>query len=189
VLVAELQEWADRVNKYWSSKEVVANWGRVIHEGMIRVWEQTDGPCMFLLTLVQVLHQIKDATWLQTEGFSDPAYFLIYSAFTITSFSVLSPILASFSTIAHTSSPIPIFIMSSFWSFKWMRCHPSFLTLADVSHFPITLSPHVRKTWVCVVTAQFWEQSSSGSIGLVVGLYCGAGQGPVLGNYHFSGSN
>lgn len=67
---------SDRVNKHWSSKEVAANWSRVIHGGMICVWEQTDSPCMFLLTLVQILGQIKDATWLlQTECSSDQDIF------------------------------------------------------------------------------------------------------------------
>ena len=77
----------DRVNKHWSSKEVAANWSRVIHGGMICVWEQTDGPCMFLLTLVQILGQIKDATWLlQTECSSDQAYFLFSASSTFKSF-------------------------------------------------------------------------------------------------------
>lgn len=161
---------------------------------MICVWEQTDGPCMFLLTLVQVLGQIKDATWLlQTECSSDQAYFLFSASSTFKSFPVLSPLLASFPQIPPPPlSPIPIFIMSHFdlsFPSKQSRRHPSFLTLPDVSHIPITLSPHVRKTWVCVVSALLWERSSSGSIGLVVGSACRAGRGPLLGNDHFSGSN
>lgn len=185
---------SDRVNKHWSSKEVAANWSRVIHGGMICVWEQTDGPCMFLLTLVQIFGQIKDATWLlQTECSSDQTYFLSSASSTFKSFPVFSPLFASFPQIPPIPlSPILIFIMSSFnlsFSSKWIHRHPSFLTLPDVSHIPITLSPHVRKTWVCVVSAQLWEQSSSGSVGPVVGSACGADRGPLLGNDHFSGSN
>lgn len=106
----------DRVNKHWSSKEVAANWSRVIHGGMICVWEQTDGPCMFLLTLVQILGQIKDATWLlQTECSSDQAYFLFSASPTFKSFPVLSPLFASFPQSPPIPlSHIPIFIMSHF---------------------------------------------------------------------------
>ncbi len=107
---------SDRVNKHWSSKEVAANWSWVIHGGMICVWEQTDGPCMFLLTLVQILGRIKDATWLlQTECSSDQAYFPFSASSTFKSFPVLSPLLASFPQIPPLPlSPIPIFIMSYF---------------------------------------------------------------------------
>lgn len=64
---------------------------------MIGVWEQTDGPCMFLLTLVQILRQIKDATWLlQTQHSSNQAYFLFYAS-TFKSFLIPSPLHASFS--------------------------------------------------------------------------------------------
>lgn len=103
----------DRVNKHWSSKEVVANWSRVIHGGMICVWEQTDGPCMFLLTLVQILGQIKDATWLlQTECSSDQTYFFCSASSTFTSFPALSPLLASLPQIPPLPrSSIPIFIV------------------------------------------------------------------------------
>lgn len=161
---------------------------------MICVWEQTDGPCMFLLTPVQILGQIKDAIWLlQTQCSSDQAYFPFSASPTFKSFSVLSPLLASFPQLPPLPlSPNPIFIMSSFnlsFSSKWIHRHSYFLTLPDISHIPITLSPHVRKTWVCVVSAQLWEESSSGSIGLVVGSACGADRGPRLGNDHFSGSN
>lgn len=128
---------------------------------MICVWEQTDGPGMFLLTLVQILSQIKDATWLlQSKCSSDQAYFLFSASYTFKSFPVLSPLLASFPQKPPLPlSPIPIFIMYYFdlsFSSKWIHRHPFFLNLPDVSHIPITLLPHVRKTWVCVASAKIW---------------------------------
>lgn len=134
----------------------MANWSRVIHGGMICVWEQTDGPCMFLLTLIQILGQIKDATWLlQTESSSDRAYFPFSASSTFKSFPALSPLLASFPQIPPLLlSLVPIFILSYFgfsFSSKWIHRHLPFLNLPDVSHFPVALSPHVGKTWVCVV--------------------------------------
>lgn len=139
----------DRVNKHWSSKEVAANWSRVIHGGMICVWEQTDGPCMFLLTLVQILGQIKDATWL----LQTPQTRLIFSfCFYYLQIFFTSLCLFPANTTPSTfSCPCSIFPSPSF------HRYPSFLTLPDVSHIPITLSPHVRKTWVCVVSALLRE--------------------------------
>lgn len=129
---------------------------------MICVWEQTDGPSMFLLTPVQILSQIKDATWLlQTEYFLDQAYFLFSASSTFKSFPVLSPLVASFPQKPPPPLyPTPAFIMSHFdlsFSSKWIHRHPSSLNLPDVSRIPITLLPHVRKTWVCVASAKIWE--------------------------------
>ena len=155
---------------------------------------KTDGPCMFLLTLVQILGQIKDATWLQqTERSLDQPYFLFSASSTLRSFlcfhlsSLLSRKYRPFHFLLSPFSSCPTFDLS--FSSKRIHRHPSLLTLAGVSHIPITLSPHVRKTRVCVVSAQLWEKSSSGSAGLVVGSACGADRGPLLGNDHFSGSN
>jgi len=61
---------------------------------MICVWEQADGPCMFLLTLVQILGQIKDATWLQKNRVRRFSLFCFYK-----SYPVLSPLFASFPQI------------------------------------------------------------------------------------------
>lgn len=94
---------------------------------MICVWEQTDGPCMFLLTLVQILGQIKDATWfLQTECSSDQAYFLFSASSTLKSFPVLSPLFASFPQSSPLPlSPIPVFHRVSLQSFLLFQMDPS----------------------------------------------------------------
>lgn len=108
---------------------------------MICVWEQTDGPSMFLLTPVQILSQIKDATWLlQTEYFLDQAYFLFSASSTFKSFPVLSPLVASFPQKPPLPLyPIPTFIMCHFdpsFSSKWIHLHPFFLKFPEsLSHF------------------------------------------------------
>lgn len=147
---------------------------------MICVWEQTCGSIVFLLTPVQIRIEIKDATWLLEDlCSSDQTNVLLYH-FT-------SPYL--FPTTRTLYTFISPFSFHPLRSCKWMHCHLSFRTLADVSHITITLSPHVRKAGVSVVSAQRWEQSSLGSIGPVDGSDCRAGRGPLLGNDHFSGSN
>lgn len=151
---------------------------------MICVREQTDGPCMFLLTLVQILGQIKDATWLlQTECSSDQAYFsflLLLPSNLFLCFHLSLPLSRKYRPFTFSFPHFHQVLLQSFFLFKWIHGHPFFfLTLPAVSHIPITLSPHVRKTWVCVVSAQLWEQSSSGSIGPVVGSACVEGRGPL----------
>lgn len=157
---------------------------------MICVWEQTHGPCMFLLTLLQILGQIKDATWLLQTKCSDRAYFVFLTSSIHQIFSCTFTSLCLFPTNYHpfhfllspfSSCPTSIFLSLPNISIA--------IPLPDVSHIPITLSPHVRKTRVCVVSALLWERSSSGSTGPVVGSACGAGRGPLLGSDHFSGSN
>lgn len=85
---------------------------------------------------------------------------------------VLSPLFASFPQIPPSPlSPIPISLLSHLGSFFLFQTYPSpsLFSPHKVSHIPIALSPHVRKTWVCVVSALIWERSSSGSTGPVVG--------------------
>lgn len=88
---------------------------------------KTDGPCMFLLTLVQILGQIKDATWLQqTDCSSDQPYFLFSASSTLGSFlrfhlsSLLSRKYRPFHFLLS-----PFFIMSHFRSLFLFQTDPS----------------------------------------------------------------
>lgn len=93
---------------------------------MICVWEQTDGLCMLLLTLVQILGQIKDATWLlQTLCSSDQAYFLFSASPTFKFLPILSPLLASFLQITDPSTfSYPHFHHVLLWSFFLFQIYP-----------------------------------------------------------------
>lgn len=80
---------------------------------------------MFLLTLVQIFGQIKDAIWLlQTECSSDQAYFLFSASSNFKSFLVLSPLFASFPQIPPLS-PIPNFHHVPLRSFFLFQTDPS----------------------------------------------------------------
>lgn len=181
----------DRVNKHWGSKQIVVSWSRVIHKGMICVWKQTDGPCMFPLTLVQIRSQIKEATWLlQSESSSDQVYFLLSASPTFESFPVLSllPTLKSppfvFAPFFFSTCPtliFPFFVDRSVAiPFFW----PCLIFPISLSHFH-----HMSGKEVCVVSAQLWKNSRKVSFGLLVSSDFWAVRGPQLGNDHFSGSN
>lgn len=105
---------------------------------MICVWEQTHGPCMFLLTLLQILGQIKDATWLLQTKCSDRADFVFLTSSTSTSFPVLSPLFASFPQITTLSTfSCPHFHHVPLQSFFLFQTYP---LPSLYPMFPISLS-------------------------------------------------
>lgn len=155
------------MNTYWNRKKVTS------YLVIQRKWCASGSKQVTLHVFgdfIQNFNQIKDGTWLlQSDVSSYRAYFLSIMFFTF-----ICPCAFISSYLLLPKAGPSTFLLPQFYSVqlqssRWMCFHLSFLTRADVSHIPITLSPHVRKTRVCVVSAQFWEQSSWGSIGLVVG--------------------
>lgn len=112
--------------------------------------------------------------FLQTEAYflsSASTFFRATASFFLRNRCPFTPLLSIFPSCptlnfrSHPNGSIPI---------------PPFLTLPDVSNIPITLSPHVRKPWVCLVSAQLSVESSSGSTGLVCRFGLWSRRGPTV---------
>lgn len=91
-----------------------------------------------------------------------------------------------FQSAARSKTPYAAYFLA-YVSFTFTVCViiPSSTTLPDVSHIPITLSPHVRKTMAGVVSAQLLEWASEVSTVLVCQFGLRGRPGPTVRKWPF----